>query len=688
MPQDDPLVSKVGFGTLQGGMDFGTDASLIGPDQCSFASNMTMRDDLAHTRAPWLSIPLDTAVRGRFQGALVYETIQQQGIVFSANGHLYYITLNPNGAANVKDVTPILSITVTADFTVPGIGLTVMVSVSSEGPFTIGQVLVIDSGTYTVTNKFANALLLTYGGGAANATVTAGAPILSGGNQVTEVRANPADLLFVHLFQAEIYVVAFAEQQKPVFFDGAQARQATIGEIPSSVLGVYAWGRIWFALPDRRTFGAGDIVYGPSGTPQLGGVDAILKVSENDFLNEGGFFAVPNNAGPITAMLPLATIDTALGIGPILVGTTNSVVSVNAPVDRTTWKNLTYPIQTVSLLDYGPLGPRSTVPVNNDMWFRSIDGVRSFIVARRDTTAPGNTPLSHEVSPILNNDTEPLLFYGSAVLFDNRLLMTAAPSLTSGGITHDGLVAINFDSLSTMRGKQPPIWEGPLSGLKILQVLRGRIAGTERAFIFALNAAADDLIELWEILPDSDGGYYDTYKSISGLNSTLVRTPIKTVLESRRINYDRLVALRGAELFIDEIVDDIVVIVSFRPDEFPTWTQWVRIPLCATTTQCTLPTVGQFSCTIWKPNARGYAARILLTEPPESCNTLSSMQLNKGYEFAFRFDGTGHWRLRKFRPFARIIPDDQNAECQPESRICSVTQDCGSAFFDYAIARS
>jgi len=676
-----------GFSVQSGGMDFGTDASLIGPDQCAFASNLSFRGDLVKTRPPWIRRPLDTAIHTRFQGALVYETLAQQGIVLAAGGHLYYITLNPNGPAMVKDVTPILNVVVTATFTVPAPAATVMVSVSSETPFAIGQVLVIDSGTYTVTNKFVNALLLTYGAGAANATVAVGAPITSGGAQVTQVLANPSDLLFVHLFQAEIYVVAFANQQKPVFFDGSSARQANVGEIPSSVLGVYAWGRIWFALPDRRTFGAGDIVYGPSGTPSLGGVDAILKVSENDFLNEGGFFAVPNNAGEITAMLPLATIDTALGIGPLLVSTTNSVVSVNAPVDRATWKNLTYPIQTISLLDYGPLSPRATVPVNNDMWYRSGDGVRSFIVARRDTTAPGNTPLSHEVGPILNNDTPNLLFYGSAALFNNRLLLTVSPNLTAGGITHDGLVSINFDSLSSMRGKQPPIWEGLNSGLKVLQVLRGRIDHHERCFAFVLNAAADNLIELWELLPEGNG-YYDTYVSVSGINSALVRTPIQSVLESRRFEYNQLTQLRLAELYLDEIVDEITLVVKFRPDEYPGWTTWATIHLCASVSQCTIPTPAPYTCVVWKPNARSYAARILLPEPSEACNTISAMPLNRGYSFQFRFEGTGHFRLRKFRPHTRVLPDAMTAQCPPSEATCIAVPDCGSAWFQYEIARS
>ena len=68
-------------------------------------------------------------------------------------------------------------------------------------------------------------------------------------------------------------------------------------------------------------------------------------------------------------------------LGELFLNSSNGAFSVNAPVDRTIWKNLTYPIQTVCLIDYGPTGPRNGASVNGDWWYRSVDGVRSFRVA-------------------------------------------------------------------------------------------------------------------------------------------------------------------------------------------------------------------------------------------------------------------------------------------------------------------
>ncbi len=603
MAQETPLLRVYGgFNALPRGIDFGTDASLLPPEQAAFAVNLSFGGDLPHTRAPYISIPLDTELTGMFAGAAFYETPHRQGILLVVAGRFYLIEVSPADLGIVTDITP-------ASF------------------------------------------------------------------------AYPATIDFVHIFQGEQYGIFLGLQQKPVIFDGNSSRTAGPKEIPSGVIGLYAWGRIWVALSDFRTFAAGDLVYSITNTTA-----DILGFTENTFLNEGGFFAVPSSAGTITAMLALATIDTSLGIGPILIGTSTSMISVNAPVDRTTWKNLTYPIQTISLLDYGPVGPRSTLSAFNDVWFRSLDGVRSFIIARRNTISPGNVPLSHEVSPVLDADTDDLLFKGSSVVFQNRLMQTVAPrTVEDSGVVHDGLAVINFDALSTIAGKQPPIWEGFWCGLSILQVLKGRIHGTERAFAIALNED-NGVIELWEFTRESAGGFYDTYRSVSGSNTTLVRTSIGTTLHTKRYEWERLVKLITGELYLDEIVDEITLTIKFKPDEYPEWITWTTLHLCASVSQCSISTPEQFTCHIWKPKARGYAARILLPRPPESCNVQAGMLIDRGYAFQFRLEGTGHFQTRKFRPHLRVESDKMEGEC-PGVAVCTSFEHCDDAWFSYQVMR-
>lgn len=681
----DPILFD-GFSSLVSGMNGGNDPSLIDPAQVFSARDFTFRDGFAKTRPPFSNLLLsfdttstETLFNSRFQGAMFYQAeFGTSGFVVSCSGRLFRIQL---GVTNdVTEITPSVTVVTTADFTVPAPAASVVVSVNVESPISVGDTVIIDSGSYTVTNRAVQQLTLTYVAGAANATALAGNSVLdASGDIITFDQTNPATLDMVYIFPAENYAIALAEQHSPVIYDGVSARLAGIQEIPPGVVGIYAWGRIWIALPNRRQFVAGDIVYGPSGTAPLAYRDAILKFTENTFLNEGGFFAVPNNAGPITGMQILATQDTSLGMGPLLVGTTNSVFSVNAPVDRTIWKNLTYPIQTVSLIDYGPTGPRNGTSVNGDWWFRSLDGIRSFLVARRDIQVWGNTPQSQEITPILNFDSADMLYFGSHVFFDNKLFATVSPKRTDSGIVHQGLAVINFDEISNLQGKTPPAWEGALSGLEILQVLKGRVDGVERAFAFALNGTT---IELWEILKDAQG-YYDEYRTVSNGLTTITRTAIEPWLESRSCDFQTPATpklLNMAELYLDELVDEVQVIIKFRPDQYPSWITWATLNFCANVTQCSVTASSGFTCNVWKTRLRQYAARVLLPEPSESCNTLAGIPLNIGHEFQFRLEGTGHFRVRRFRAHAIPQPQESAGTC-PSSPECKTFEACETQWF-------
>lgn len=671
-----------GFGPLPGGMDGGSDASLIGQDQVAAASNATFRGDLMRTRPPWIQRAFtfsDEATEanwsGVFQGVMDYDGESgQSGWVIARGGRLFFMD---NTQFQVREITPSSVTSVSIDFTVPIVGDPVDIRVNVVDAISVGQTLLIDSGEYEVSAIFQDGFTATYNGGAANATCPAGATVNDSNNSVIlAYKLYSTSEPFRCMFQAENYAVILGGQYSTVIYDGANCRLAGIGEIPCGSIGAYGWGRIWIARPDLRTFVAGDLVYGPSGSPQFNKRDAILKFTENDFMNEGGAFGVPYNSGPITSMQFLATQDTSLGIGVLLVGTTNMVFSVNAPVDRTAWKNLQYPIQTVSLIDYGPQGPRSTISANGDMFYRSSDGFRSFVVARRNFGVPGNTPLSREISPIVDGDTSFDLFYGSGMLFDNRLVWTVSPFRTEHGIEHRGLVSMNFDSVSNLRKKSSPTWEGVWSGLSILQVVRSKIRGEERGFIFSQGASG---IELWEMMRNGEG----TYDKPLGVNVS-----IQGFAETRSMDFQGsgmvLKWLRMAELYIDQIADNFSIVVKWRPDQYPIWTTWGTIEFCANVSQCSITATVNGQCSIWKQRAKQYATRVTLPQPPESVNPIPGAPLmQQGREFQFRLEWTGSARIRKF--IVHADPMSQPSEGYVNEPTCVAIEDCGTNWFPYDI---
>lgn len=671
-----------GFISLPRGMNAGLDPSLIGTDQYASAVNMTVRGDLAYTRPPWLNHPFTmdetTAGRftGKFQGSLEYdgEVSGQNCNLIWRGGKLFRLTL---GVTNVlTEITPKILISTTADFIVPAPAASVLVEVVSESAIATGDTVFIDSGQYTVTNRAANELTLEYVGGAAGSPVPSGTAVLDSNMvQISEFRPFPDTLEFVHIIQAENYAISFGGQHRTVAFDGSMARQLGVQELPPGLLGAYGWGRVWICLNDRRSFVAGDIAYGN------GQRSNILNFTENDFLNEGGTFTVPHNSGPITGMQFLQAQDTSLGQGVLLVGTTNSVISVNAPVDRTIWKNLRYPIQTIAVLDYGPLSPRATIPTNSDMWYRSLDGWRSFITAHRYFTTPGNTPLSREIDPLLAFDTAFLLFFGSGILFDNRMMQTFSPTRTEDGIVHRGLISLNLDLVSTISEKQPPAYEGAFTGLDIFQILKGKPDGqdsAERAFMWVNN---DGVFEFWEVQKE---GYYDTYTVGEPGAQTVTRTPIESWMITRsddfKIPFDRK-KLRMAELYLDEIVDTVTVQVQFKPDQLARWIDWGdSFTVCANVSQCELPP----NCAVFAPKNPGYKTRITLGQPPETCSDVD-VPVNLGYEFQCKIKLTGHARLKQFRTHAMIDPTPMDGGNVCEASTCKTLTGCGEYFFDYNV---
>lgn len=649
----------------------------------------------------WTGVSWVTAANGTVQFTLnqagVSLAVGQQ--VFIDSG-LYSVTIVNGTSISVEYLGAPVNVTVAIGTAVLNSGMgniftPVGIMLNESETLTIGETVFIDGGQYNVLDQpTTTSITAQYFSGAAHPTVTTGTPVLdashnpifvvlAGTNILDSTHAliitdetNPSSYDLIYMFQAENYIIVMGGQHSTIAYDGSTAVQLRGPKLlPPGNLGIYVWGRIWIVLPDGTTFIAGDIVFGPSGTAALGFRDAILSVTENDFLNEGGTFGVPINSGLISAMFALATQDTSLGVGNLLVGTPNVVFSVNTPPDRTTWKALTYPIQTVSLIDYGQIGPRFGSSVNGDWWFRTPDGVRSFQVARRNINTEGNVPSSREVSPILDFDTPGLLQYGSAILFDNILRMTVAPYRDSiGEVAHAGMVNLNYDLISSLKGRAGPAWEGLIDGLNVLQVVKGIVNGVERAFAFALNGTA---VELWEFTKDSTKG-----PPMYPYDVPSVNIPIQAWLETRLMNAGdsrQLKNLLTGNIWLDEIVGSVNVTIQYRPDQSPTWEDWADFVLCATINDCSAPAdcVGGFGV----PH---YAARQPLPKPLDNiCNVMSGRPTVMGYQFQFRISITGHARIRQFEAGFIPVAEQMEGEC-PVNQACTLVQACPDQWFTYS----
>jgi hypothetical protein len=505
---------------------------------------------------------------------------------------------------------------------------------------------------------------------------------LTGG--ASQPTRNPSYLHRAWFCEAEDFMIIQDGQSGAFIYDGSTLRRAdpAFSEVPTGTCMAYSQGRLWVTLPNRRSYVGSDLVFGPSGTPAYGRRDAILKFTENTLIAGGGAFGVPFRAGEIVSMVPLGQTDTSLGQGPLQVFCTGGAFSVSAPYLRTSWADVTFPIQSASLLGAGALSDWSTVNVNGDIWYRGLQGARSFQVARRDFGTWTNTPLSNEVVRAFERDiSTDLLAWSSGALFDNRLLLTIGPySNYDYGIVHRGLVVLDFDPVSgiTVRN-QPPVWDGEWSGLPILQIMAETFVSQDRCF--AVTLASSNAIEIWELSKDS---HYDN----DGQMDRLITWEIEGASYSWRDKGWSLKQLEWGDIWYDQIADDLAFTVYYRPDQEPNWQLWYNWQSCATTNECHAVVDPNTGCAPAPQTlARQYRVRQRFPSPSVGCDEITGKPYRRGFEFQPRLVIQGPCRIKKFRLMAGDCPEDANGGCV-NNTTCTKLEAClpDSLDFDSATA--
>jgi len=419
----------------------------------------------------------------------------------------------------------------------------------------------------------------------------------------------------------------------------APATLVTIPQLPAGRMLTYGMGRVWDSLTDGISFLAGDIVGGSSGSPTYNYRDAVLNVTENDYLAGGGLFRVPGSTGAITGMLFTITIDAALGQGPLQVFTNRNVFSCQAPVDRTTWQSLTNPILTEALKGDGATGQNSLVNSNADIIFRSPDGkLRSLLLAALDFNQWGDTPISYEIQRIIANENDSLMSFCSAITFDNRMLMTCQPAQQNNGVVWGGIIALNFDNISSLQKKSNSSYDGLWQGLNILQLIKFNTVN--RAFAFVLNPT--NTIELWELLATGVEHFDNGATPIPwSFESPVVFNEVKG-----KGLFD-LVRLVDGEIYIGDVEGTVNFCVEYRPDYSPCWYPWAKFYVCAATGEGL---------------SNQYRTRIGLGEPcVQNVVEFNNQPSREGRFFQIRVSINGHCVFQGAKLGAVEIPESQFA---------------------------
>jgi len=373
--------------------------------------------------------------------------------------------------------------------------------------------------------------------------------------------------------QAANLLVAQNGEDIPVIYDGANGRRSQISALNECPVGrqmAYINDRLFVVLPDMREIAPGDLAYETA--------TSVVTFTEINEEPGGGPLSIPLEIGGITGMVVTAQVNTIAGQGQLLVTTDRAISSINPVVNRASWD--TIQLQSIALVGNGYSGNGLAV-VNADVWGRSVDGIRSYIMAERNFLtfygpSWGNTPQSREVARILEDDDASLLRFSSMVYFDNRLICTVAPTaLANGaGCYHQGMAVLNFDNISSITTKSTPTWESVWTGINPYGFFTGSFNDQQRCFAFCYNPQTQ-LNELWEITTE--------YGDDSDV------TPIAASIESKSFNFQAPYApksLQGVEVFVYNLVGNVDFTLEYKPDQYPCWLPYRSWSECAGSASC------------------------------------------------------------------------------------------------------
>jgi len=619
MAQADPKVQADGLNNSLGGVDSGRQPKMLAKNQLAFGSNVVLRGGEVSQRPGFNLRTLvfedseskDWFEQKNFQGAERYG----ERVAVLIGGRLFLINIREGYLTN--DITPTFKIEVASVFITPALGGSITITLISSDGVEVGYPVFLLGGKYTVSSKTSTTITVTNISGVPGVNVIVG----------TEIRAqqpNPIWAKQAWFQEVENSLVVQNNVSRAIIHENGVSRRSDPEqqEVPTGSAMAYGMGRLWVAI-NQREFAAGDINNGPT---------SPLRFTENAFLNEGGSFIVPSSSGPITGMAFIANLDTSLGQGPLQVFTKNDLFSVNAPVDRDTWKNLENPIQTQGGLQ-GALSHDSITKVNGDLFFRSRDGLRTFFLSRREFGTWGNTPVSREMYRVMRDDEEDYLYNSSAVLFDNRLLFTVGVVHDGFGNYYQGIASLDFEPLSSMGQKLNPIYDGVWTGINVRKLLTVEVKNVERCFAFVRDG--DGLNEFWEISKtdkfDNNGGRIISFIETRAMDNG-------SEFEASRI--------KAVDTWWDDVVGDVDFDIKYRPDDYQCWYDWTAWSECQNVRQCTYP-VGSDGCASLNSYLPGFRPRRTAPEPPRVDDEAAGQPSNIGYTFQVRLQWEGHARLKR-----------------------------------------
>jgi len=438
---------------------------------------------------------------------------------------------------------------------------------------------------------------------------------------------------------------------RPIIYDGYKARR-TVGneEIPVGQAMGYGNGRLAVVVEAGDKVRIGDIY-------QPGVKDSEYKFTETTFLLGGGDFSFP---APVTALFHLPVLDTATGAGSLLVATRKSLYSLATDVtDRDLWPSVKG-FQSVLFTKTGVAGPEAFSVVNQDVWFRANDGLRSLRMTVTDYNSPGNTPLSTEVKHRLSFDSNHLLPYVSTAYFDNRLLCTSVPLHYEQRAMFHTTMALNFDARHSLGQSSTPAYDGFWDGVKILQFVQGEVKRRERCYFLGVTSSGQN--SLFEVQRENDSTYHLVPPTVVNPAKEVTTRALSGIGPAGEMKL-QLKKLARADVAWSEIEGDVSATIYFKPDQFPYFIEWHTWEFNSELDFDEDP----LSEYVWDPAARGYRTKLSTKSPPEEIHWMNDRGVDIGFSFQIKVVWTGRAQLDSIKVKMESVEDQAPADNPTET---------------------
>jgi hypothetical protein len=642
---NDPNRLMEGIATFIGGANSSVDPALLPPNQYSWGVNVSVRGGYPRTRPGFRFVK--ALPNGVIQAASYFKTPSTEELVAFIDGRLYNVQPTEPSAA-VLDITP-------AEETNNYVSRRAsMVSVNN---YLVTQDGVNPAIVYTGASSFRSKNILEELASYVELEITMG---------INNPRVNVSSS--AGLFPGMLVQAARGIQDNTVIVSVDTSTSITLSKnctltalatvkffppgplqvnvaIPIGNIMAFGNGRLWVANGNQLF--AGDLAGSYQGSE--------VRFSETQYLSGGGSFSFDSE---ITGLAFLPGSDTSTGQGDLIVFTKNEVSAIRANIfDRTLWQS-TPGMQRKMFLNGGSASPDCMVVTNNDVYFRSIDGIRSLVQTIQFSKSANVTLVdSVEADRVINYDTERWVNLSTAAYFDYRALYACTPKIqkvngssSSYNIVFTKIVTQDFNP-GVYEGNYPPVYDGEWTGLQVCKFVVGNFEGVRRAF--ALVCGSDGNNALYEITTDD---YSDTVPD--GQNGT-TSIPVSAQVECRRMAFqspDEIKELVRADISFSDIYGSVSWALDFTPDYYPSY-----FPIQSGTIDFDTQTNELDSCS---PPDLGLGYRTIRTvKPSDSCVIGVSRKARFGYLFQPRVSWIGYAKLAIFKFHASKKDISDLGEC-------------------------